>query len=323
MNSVQINPRLTAAWDGLVGSRVAKRVVNPSGNTDAAALANAVRGKVVLVTGASFGLGEATALKLGRAGATVLLAARTQERLDAVVREIVATGGRAQAYPVDLSDPEAVDGLVAKVVAEHGGVDVLVNNAGKSMRRSVVLQHDRPHDFTRMLGINYLGPVRLVMGLLPGMRERGSGLIVNISTIGVRIAPGPRWGAYQSTKGAFDVWLRSISPEIAPDGVEVSTVYMALMYTRMSAPTPSMQRLPGLDATEAADLVSKAIIKRPREITPWWVAPAELAGVVARGPVARIMRVMARYSEDTASAQGQAPLPATHVRARNRKAAGR
>lgn len=317
MNSVQSWLGVRSAVDRLVGSKAAKVVVNPRGLSDSTALAAAVDGRVVLVTGASFGLGEATALQLGRAGATVLVAARTQEKLDAVVREIVAGGGRAQAYPVDLSDPDAVDEMVAKVLADHGGVDVLVNNAGKSMRRSVALQHDRPHDFTRMLGINYLGPVRLVMGLLPSMRERGSGLIVNISTIGVRIAPGPRWGVYQSTKGAFDIWLRSITPEIAADGIEVSTLYMALMYTRMSAPTPSMQQLPGLDADEAADLVARAIVKRPREITPWWVAPAELAGVAARGPVARLMKVMARFSEDTATAQGQAPLPTAHPRARN------
>lgn len=302
--------------DRVVGSHLAKLVVNPRGMSDEQALRAAVRGKIVLVTGASYGLGEATALRLGRAGAMVLVAARTQERLDQVVRSIIDAGGQAQAYVVDLSDSDAVDEMVAKVLAEHGRVDILVNNAGKSMRRSVALQYDRPHDFTRMLGINYLGPIRLVMGLLPSMRERRSGLIVNVSTIGVRIAPGPRWGVYQSTKGAFDTWLRSITPEIAADGVEVSTLYMALMYTRMSAPTPSMQQLPGLDADEAADLVARAVIKRPREITPWWVAPAELAGVVARGPVARLMRVMARFSEDTAGAKGEAQLPAAHSRAR-------
>jgi NAD(P)-dependent dehydrogenase (short-subunit alcohol dehydrogenase family) len=315
MNSVQ-SSGAQAVQDRILGSRLAKVVVNPRGLGDEEALRAAVRGKVVLVTGASFGLGEATALKLGRAGATVLVAARTQEKLDLVVRSIGDAGGRAQAYAVDLSDPDAVDAMIAKVLAEHGHVDILVNNAGKSMRRSVELQYDRPHDFTRMLGINYLGPVRLVMGLLPSMRERGEGLIVNVSTIGVRIAPGPRWGVYQSTKGAFDTWLRSITPEIAADGVEVSTLYMALMYTRMSAPTPSMQQLPGLDADEAADLVARAVIKRPREITPWWVGPAELAGVVARGPVARMMRVLARYSEDSASAQGHAQLPSEHPRAR-------
>jgi NAD(P)-dependent dehydrogenase (short-subunit alcohol dehydrogenase family) len=316
MNTVQSKEQGMSIQDRIISSKAAKVAVNPRGLADEAALRKAVEGKVVLVTGASFGLGEATALMLGRAGATVLVAARTQEKLDAVVHRISAEGGRAHAYAADLSDPEVVDELVAKVLADHGHVDILVNNAGKSMRRSVELQYERPHDFTRMLGINYLGPVRLVMGLLPSMRERGDGLIVNVSTIGVRIAPGPRWGVYQSTKGAFDTWLRSITPEIGGDGVEVSTLYMALMYTRMSAPTPSMQQVPGLDADEAAGLVSRAIVRRPREITPWWVRPAEFASVVARGPVAWLMNILVRYSDDTDSAKGQAQLPSAHSRAR-------
>lgn len=309
--------------DRVIGGHLAKVVVNPRGLTDQAALRRAVAGRVVLVTGASYGLGEATALTLGRAGATVLVVARTQDKLDTVVRQVHEEGGQAQAYAVDLTDPQAVDELVSQVLADYGQVDVLVNNAGKSMRRSVALQYDRPHDFTRMLGVNYLGPVRLVLGFLPSMRERGEGLIVNVSTIGVRIPPGPRWGVYQSTKGAFDTWLRSITPEIAADGVDVSTLYMALMYTRMSAPTPSMRQLPGLDPDEAADLVSNAIVKRPREIAPWWVGPAELAGTAARRPMAHLMRAMFRLSEDSASAQGHAPLPDDHPRARTATGAHR
>ncbi|GAB4013865.1 SDR family NAD(P)-dependent oxidoreductase [Nocardioides ultimimeridianus] len=291
------------------------RVVNSSRSTDEAALRRAVGGKTVLVTGASFGLGEAAAKMLARSGATVLAVARTAERLDELVEEIAAEGGTAYALPCDLSDFDAIGTLVERILADHGGVDIVVNNAGKSMRRSLDLQYDRFHDFTRMVNINYLGPVRLLLALLPHMRERGSGLVVNVSTIGVRIPPGPRWGVYQSTKGAFDTWLRSIAPEIKPDGVDVSSIYMTLIYTRMSAPTPSMRKLPGMTAEDAAGLVARAIVGREREITPWWVVPAQASEAVARGPVAWGMRLLHRHSSDTASALGAEPLPSAHPRA--------
>lgn len=299
-----------------VRNRLVDRVVNSSRATDTAALRRAVRGKSVLVTGASFGLGEAAARTLARHGATVLLLARTAERLDEVVAEIRAAGGTAHAYPCDLSDFDAIGPLVDRMLAEHGGVDIVVNNAGKSMRRSLDLQYDRFHDFTRMTNVNYLGPVRLLLALLPHMRERGSGQIVNVSTIGVRIPPGPRWGVYQSTKGAFDIWLRSIAPEIKPDGVDVSSIYMTLIRTRMSAPTPSMRKLPGMTADDAAGLVVRAIVGREREITPWWVAPAQTTDAVARGAVAWGMGLMHRHSTDSDGARGEAPLPDAHPAAR-------
>lgn len=298
------------------GSRVVDRVVNSARLSDGERLRAAVAGKTVLVTGASFGLGEATARLLARHGATVLVMARTADRLETLVTEIKTAGGAAYAYPADLTDFDSIGPLVDRILAEHGGIDIVVNNAGKSMRRSLHLQYDRFHDFTRMTDINYLGPVRLLLAVLPHMRERGSGLVVNVSTIGVRIPPGPRWGIYQSTKGAFDTWLRSVAPEIASDGVDVSTIYMTLIYTRMSAPTPSMRKLPGMTAEEAAGLVARSIVRREREITPWWVTPAQASDTFARNVVARGMRVMHRRGTDTDVARGEAPLPDAHPRAR-------
>ncbi|MQY06974.1 SDR family NAD(P)-dependent oxidoreductase [Actinomadura macrotermitis] len=281
--------------------RVLDALVNPSWTVADAALENAVRGRTVLVTGASFGLGEATARGLARAGARVLLVARSAGKLAEVADEIRRDGGEAHAYPADLSDPDAVAALVDKLLAEHGRIDVLVSNAGKSMRRSVALQTDRFSDFTRTIGVNYLGPVRLVIALLPSMREHG-GHIVNVSTAGVRIFPGPRWGAYQASKGAFDIWLRSITPEIRRDGVAVTTLYMGLIYTRMSAPTPVMRRLPGLAPEQAAGLVYRAVIDRPRAISPWWAGPAELLTLMTRGVQAPFLSQVYRFSRDTPSA---------------------
>ncbi|QIS04568.1 SDR family NAD(P)-dependent oxidoreductase [Nocardia brasiliensis] len=280
------------------------RVVNPSRLSDRRQLRATVAGRTVLVTGASFGLGAATARSMAEAGALVLLVARTGERLDELVAEIAAAGGRARAYAADLSDEAAVAALIKTIVERHGAPHVIVSSAGKSMRRSLHLQYDRFHDFERTIGVNYLGPVRLLLGLLPLMRARGSGHIVNISTIGVRIAPGPRWGAYQASKGAFDIWLRSVAPELAADGVRVSTVYMALIYTRMSAPTPIMRMLPGLYPDEAADIVARAIVRRPRAIQPWWVRPAEVGAAVLPGATALFMRAWARCTRDTDAALG-------------------
>ncbi|NMN93740.1 SDR family NAD(P)-dependent oxidoreductase [Antrihabitans stalactiti] len=287
-----------------LANRLLDRVVNPPRLSDPDALRRAVSGKTVLVTGASFGLGESTARKLGAAGATVLLVARTASKLDDVAASINAAGGHAMTYAADLTDEVAVAELAKLITEEHGALDIIVNNAGKSIRRSLELQYDRPQDFQRTIDINYLGPIRLLLALIPPMRDNGGGHIINVSTVGVRIAPGPRWGAYQASKGAFDTWLRSVSPELRTDGIAVSSLYMALIYTRMSAPTPIMRKLPGLHPDDAADIVVKAIVERPRDVEPWWVWPAEVGSAVARGPLEVAMRLMYQFSTDTASATG-------------------
>jgi NAD(P)-dependent dehydrogenase (short-subunit alcohol dehydrogenase family) len=279
------------------------RLVNPRGESDRGRLRAAVAGKVTLVTGASHGLGEAVAGRLGAAGSTVLAVARSKDRLADLVAQIERQGGKAVAYPVDLSELDAVDALAREVLRAHGHVDIVISNAGKSIRRSLDLSYDRPQDFQRTIDVNYLGPVRLLLGLLPSMRERGQGHIVNISTVGVRTPPAPRWASYQASKAAFDVWLRSAAAEIRADGVDASTVYMPLMFTRMSAPTPTLRRLPGLHPDEAADVVARAIVRRPRSIAPWWLGPAELTGVVARGPVGSVLGLAYRLTTDSSSAR--------------------
>jgi len=280
------------------------KIVNPPRVSDPDRLRAAVSGKTVLVTGASYGLGEATARKLGAAGATVLLVARSADRLAALAASVNAGGGRAAAYPADLTDLTAVTALAKRLTENHGPMDVVVSNAGKSIRRSLHLQYDRPQDFDRTIDVNYLGPVRLLLGLLPAMRRRGSGHIVNISTLGVRTAPGPRWGTYLASKTAFDVWLRSVAPELRADGVHVTSVYMTLMHTRMSAPTPILRRLPGLYPEQAADIVAKAIIERPRTVQPLWVWPVEISSMLLPGPLEVGMRLLYRFSTDSPSAQG-------------------
>jgi NAD(P)-dependent dehydrogenase (short-subunit alcohol dehydrogenase family) len=279
-----------------VAARAIDRLVNPPRIADPDKLRRAVAGKNVLVTGASYGVGEATARAVAAAGATVLAVARSQDRLDDLVAAITAGGGRASAYPTDLTDEAAVHELTKRIADDYGPLDIVVSNAGKSIRRSLHHQYDRPHDFQRTIDINYLGPIRLLLGVLPAMREHGGGHIVSVSSIGVRVPPGPQWGAYQASKGAFDIWLRSVAPELHADGVDVTTIYLALVHTRMTEPTPFLRKLPGLSAEEAADVVAKAIIERPRSIEPWWAWPVELTSVALAGPVDWAARLWYRYA---------------------------
>ena len=301
---------LNAITDALLGvpSAVLNRAINyfanPARLSDPDRLRAMVSGKTVLVTGASYGIGEATARKLAAAGATVLLVARSEDRLCDLAASINAGGGRAFAYPADLTDESVVTALTKQITEKHGPLDIVVSNAGKSLRRSLHDQYDRPHDFQRTIDINYLGPVRLLLGLLPVMRENGGGgLVVNVSSVGVRVAPGPQWGAYQASKGAFDSWLRSVAPELHADGVDVTSVYFALVRTRMIAPTPLLGRLPGLTPDEAADAIAKAIIERPRTNEPPWVLPAELASVLLAGPADRAARLWHRRLSAGSEAQ--------------------
>jgi NAD(P)-dependent dehydrogenase (short-subunit alcohol dehydrogenase family) len=272
-----------------IGWSLLVALTNGRAGIDDDRLAAAVRDQVVLVTGASYGIGEATARRLARAGATVLLVARTADQLEVVAGEIRAGGGTAFVYPANLADPAAVEELARTVLAEHGRVDVLVSNAGKSIRRSVADSYQRFHDIERTNAVNYLGPAKLVLELLPSMRERRSGHIVNVSTAGVRTPPMARWSAYLASKSAFDVWLRCVAQEIRGDGVTTSTVYMGLVHTRMSEPTPLLNKMPGLTPEQAADQVCTAVAERPHNITPPMVRPADALGNLLRVPTDRLL----------------------------------
>jgi NAD(P)-dependent dehydrogenase (short-subunit alcohol dehydrogenase family) len=278
--------------------------MGPGGGPSDDELRKAVAGKVVLVTGASYGIGEATARKLVAAGATALLVARSRERLLELKAEYAELGGAAHAYPTDLSDPQSVERLAAQVLERHEHVDVIVSNAGKSIRRSIERSYDRFHDFERTIAINYLGPVKLLLEFLPSMRARGEGHIVNVSTAGVRLPPAPRWSAYVASKSAFDVFFRTVALEAAPDGVTVSTIYMPLVHTRVSAPTAVFRYVPGLRPDQAADLVCKAIVDRPRVISPWWAGAVELGTTVTRRPWELAMGLWTRISGDSERAGG-------------------
>ena len=228
-------------------------------------LEKAVRGRVVMVTGASSGIGKSAALKIADAGGIVLLVARTPEKLEATQQQIEAGGGVAYIHRCDLSDPDDIDRMADEVLEQHGHVDILVNNAGRSIRRSIALSYDRPHDFERTIQLNYLGAVRLILKLLPVMRERKSGHIINISSIGVQTNT-PRFSAYVASKAALDAFSRSIASEIVDDNVSITAIYMPLVRTPMIGPTKMYDRFPTLTPDEAGDMICDAIIHKPKRI---------------------------------------------------------
>ncbi len=258
-------------------------------------LRGAVEGKIVLITGASSGVGEAAALRLGRAGATVLLVARREEVLEEVRDRISADGGEAYVYPCDLSDPDAVGALAAEVLERHDRVDVLVSNAGMSLRRWVSQTYDRWRDIERTINVNYLGPVRLMLGLLPSMRERGSGHIVSVSTLGVNFPP-LRWSAYIASKAALETWLGGVAPEIRADGIHTTSIQLQLVRSPMLGPFKIWDYVPGMSTEEAASIVARAIVERPREISP---ALARVTGAATQLAKAPLEVALASYSAFT------------------------
>jgi short-subunit dehydrogenase len=253
-----------------------------AGEVLARSLHDAVKGRTVLITGASSGIGRAAALKIGKAGGTVLLVARTREKLEEVGREIEDLGGTAYVHPCDLTDSDDIDRLAAVVLEHHDAVDILVNNAGKSIRRSVSRAYDRFHDYQRTMQLNYFAPVKLILDVLPTMRERGSGHIINISTIGLQTNT-PRFSAYLASKAALDAFSRSIAAEIIDDGVHITTVYMPLVRTPMIAPTKIYDRFPTLSPEEAAEMITDAIRKRPKRVATMLGNLGQLSYAVAPG----------------------------------------
>ncbi|HEX8975170.1 MAG TPA: SDR family NAD(P)-dependent oxidoreductase [Solirubrobacteraceae bacterium] len=236
-----------------------------AGGLLAGPLSSTVQGRTVMITGASSGIGEAAARKVGRAGGIVLLVARSADKLEALAEEVRELGGDAFAHPCDLTDPDDVDRMASEVLAEYGHVDVLVNNAGKSIRRSINRSYDRFHDYQRTMQLNYFAPVKLILDLLPTMRRQGAGHIVNVSTIGLQVNT-PRFAAYLASKAALDAFSRSIGPEVIGDGVHITTVYMPLVRTPMIAPTKIYDRLPTLSPDQAAEMIVEALRKRPKKV---------------------------------------------------------
>src|SRR6476661_4666427 len=264
----------------------------------------ALSGKHVLITGASSGIGRATALKVAAAGGVPLLVARNVENLEEARAEIVAAGGTAYVYAADIADMESVERLVERVLADHRNVDMLVNNAGRSIRRSIALSYDRFHDFERTMQLNYFGAVKLIIGLLPVMRERGFGHVVNISSIGVQTNP-PRFSAYVASKAALDAFSRVVASEVVGDGVTFTTIHMPLVRTPMIAPTKMYDAFPAITPEEAADMICEAMRGRPKEMGTRIGKFGEIAYSLNPSAVDRLLHLAYRVFPDSAASKGQ------------------
>ena len=230
-----------------------------------AAITKVVNGKNILITGASSGIGERTAYLLSDCGAHVILLARTEEKLKLVKEIIEAKGGKVSYYPCDLTDMDNIEKITAQILADFDHIDVLVNNAGRSIRRSVHESVNRFHDFERTMDINYFGAVKIILGFLPTMIARKSGQIINISSIGV-LANSPRFAAYVASKSALDAFSRCLAAEVKGDNITVTNIFMPLVRTPMIAPTKLYRYMPALMPDEAALMVAKAIVKQPNSI---------------------------------------------------------
>lgn len=267
------------------------------------ATVNALRGKTVVITGASSGIGLVTAVQVAKAGAIPILVARGREKLEATKRLIEGQGGTAYSYPCDLSDLTAIDALTKQLSEDFEHLDFVVNNAGRSIRRSLKLSEDRFHDFERTMQLNYFGAIRLVMGLLPAMRAQRSGHIVNISSIGVLTNP-PRFSAYVASKAALDAWSNVVSSELVGDGVTFTSIHMPLVRTPMIAPTKMYDRFPTISPGQAAAKVISALVDKPHEINTLTGNLGALAHTLAPRTAFRILNVAYHVFPDSAAAKG-------------------
>jgi NAD(P)-dependent dehydrogenase (short-subunit alcohol dehydrogenase family) len=272
-------------------------------------LAGAIKGKKILITGASSGIGLETALKVGDAGGEILLVSRTREKLEEVASRVEERGGTAHVHPCDLSDHDDIDRLAEEVLREHGGVDILINNAGRSIRRSVARSYDRMHDFERTMQLNYFGALKLILAFLPGMRERRSGHIINVSSIGVQTNT-PRFSAYVASKAALDAFSRCVAPEVVGDNVKFTTIYMPLVRTPMIAPTDIYKAFPTLTPEEAAQMLCDAMIDKPKRLASRLGTFGEVLYAVSPKSVDIVMNTAYNLFPDSKAARGDGAGPA-------------
>ena len=266
-------------------------------------LKGTVAGKVVLITGGSSGIGLAAAHKFAEAGATTIICGRDQDKLDEACAEAKAKGYQFIAYSADIADMADCDRFVQLLIDNHGGVDFLINNAGRSIRRAIESSYDRFHDYERTMQLNYFGCLRVTMGLLPGMVEKRKGHVVNISSIGV-LTNAPRFSAYVASKAALDAWTRCASSEFADQGITFTTINMPLVRTPMIAPTNIYKNVPTLSPEEAADMVASACIYKNVRIA----TRLGIAGQVLHALFPRIMQIVMNTSfrmfPDSSAAKG-------------------
>jgi len=267
-------------------------------------LKGTVAGKVVLVTGGSSGIGLAAAHKFAEAGAVTIICGRDQDKLDEACKEAKDKGYAFVAYAADIADMADCDRFVKLLLENHGSVDFLINNAGRSIRRAIEGSYDRFHDFERTMQLNYFGCLRVTMGLLPGMVAKRKGHVVNISSIGV-LTNAPRFSAYVASKAALDAWTRCASSEFADQGISFTTINMPLVRTPMIAPTQIYKNVPTLSPEEAADMIAQACIFKPVRIATRLGVTGQVMHAMVPRVAQIVMNTSFRMFPDSSAAKGE------------------
>jgi NAD(P)-dependent dehydrogenase (short-subunit alcohol dehydrogenase family) len=263
-------------------------------------------GKHVIITGASSGIGRASAIAVAERGATVFALARNGQALDHLIEEIRGSGGQAYAFTCDVTDSSSVEHTVKDILGRFGHVDYLVNNAGRSIRRSVVNSTDRLHDYERVMAVNYFGAVRMVLALLPHWRERRFGHVVNVSSAGAQ-ARGPKYSSYIPTKAALDAFADVVGTETLSDHITFTNVHMPLVRTPMIAPSRRLNPVPPISAEHAAAMVVRALVEKPTRIDNPLGTIAEAGNYFTPKLARRILHQVYLGYPDSAAAQGVAP----------------
>ncbi|MFX3672958.1 MAG: SDR family NAD(P)-dependent oxidoreductase [Paenisporosarcina sp.] len=242
-----------------------------------------LEGKTILITGASSGIGEELTYQLAEINVHLVLVARRGEKLLSMKSEIEKKAvAKVSIFQADLRNKEEMEALLSFLHLLPEGVDVVVSNAGKSIKRSITHSLDRYHDFTRTMSINYFAPVQLLLSVIP-LLQKNQGQIINISTINALLIPLPYWAAYQASKSAFDTWLRSAAPELNALGISTTTIYLPLVKTPMIAPTKAYQNTPAMSSYHVARIICKTMYTKSKTYRPWWLIFGQVVSIIFRG----------------------------------------
>ncbi len=259
-----------------------EKLLFPSTFINEKKLRRKIEGKTILITGASSGIGEALAYSLAGYAVHMILVARTEDKLTAMKHEIEKKSAMVSVYPADLRNQQELERLLAYLQQLPNGLDIIVSNAGKSIRRSIFESLERYHDFTRTMAINYFAPVQMLLSTIP-LLEKSQGHVINISTINALLLPFPKWAAYQASKGAFDVWFRSVAPELNAKGISTTSIYLPLVKTPMIEPTAAYQSMPAMQSAHVAKIICKSLYTKRRVYKPWWILFGQLVSMLFRG----------------------------------------
>lgn len=252
-------------------------VLFPIFKPDFSRLAQRLHHKTIIITGASYGIGEALSYILADIDCRLILLARTTEKLQTIQQQLSAKKAQIEIFPIDLRNNEQIDHFLNHI--EHNQIDILINNAGHSIRRPIMQSLHRLHDFERTMQLNYFAPVKLCLALIPKLQQT-LGQIINVSAINVLLAPTVNWAAYQASKTAFDQWLRCASAELENQNIKISTAYLPLVRTRMIEPTKLYDHVPALQPQQAATIICRLLLTRKHHYKPWWTIPAQLASIL-------------------------------------------